>query len=205
VRFSNLLKRISTHPLERGFFLRPVQSVARDLLGMHLIRILNGERVGGVIVETEAYDGEKDQACHARSGMTERNKVMYQQGGCAYIYFTYGMHWLLNCVTGETGYPAAVLLRAILPNEGIERIRKNRNSVPMDHWCDGPAKLTRALEIDGKLNGTDLCSEKSELMIENGTLVPDEKVAASPRIGIHYASEPWLSQPWRFTALEVDV
>jgi len=190
--------------LEREFFLRPVQFVARDLLGRRLIRIIHGERVGGVIIETEAYDGEQDQACHAHRGMTERNKIMYRQGGCAYIYFTYGMHWLLNCVTGEAGYPAAVLLRAVLPTEGVERIRGNRSSVPQQHWCDGPAKLTRALEIDGSLNGADLCSAESDLIIENGILVPDAKVTASPRIGINYASEPWRSQPWRFIARDMD-
>lgn len=191
--------------MDRGFFLRPVQSVARDLLGQRLIRMIDGERVGGVIVETEAYDGEQDHACHAHRGMTERNKVMYRQGGCAYIYFTYGMHWLLNCVTGESGYPAAVLVRAILPVEGIDRIRRNRSSVQQTHWCDGPAKLTRALEIDGNFNGIDLCSAESELTIEKGLFIPDEQVSASPRIGINYASEPWRSLPWRFTARVLDV
>jgi len=199
VRETDLSNPDAKQPLERDFFLRPVQHVARDLLGQRLIRTIHGERVGGVIIETEAYDGETDQACHAHRGMTERNKVMYQQGGCAYIYFTYGMHWLLNCVTGEAGYPAAVLLRAILPSDGIERIQKNRESVPHRQWCDGPAKLTRALEIDGGLNGIDLCSLESVLLIEKGIQVPDANVTASPRIGINYAAEPWRSIPWRFS------
>ena len=103
-----------------------MQQVARDLLGQRLVRLLNGQRVSGLILEAEAYDGESDLACHARSGRTERNSMMYGDAGHAYIYFTYGMHWMLNCVCGPAGYPAAVLLRAILPLE--RSLRRSRPS-----------------------------------------------------------------------------
>ena len=154
--------------IQRDFYLRPVQAAARDLLGQHLVRIIDGERVAGIICETEAYDGEQDLACHARSGKTERNRVMYEQGGLAYVYFTYGMHWMLNCVCGPSGYPAAVLIRAIVPSENLAYIRQRRSGIAEKHWTDGPAKLTKALAIDGSLNGSDLCLPESGLFIETG-------------------------------------
>lgn len=184
--------------LQKDFYLRPVQMVARELLGKLLIREIENQHVGGYILEAEAYGGEDDQACHARIGKTERNQVMYGAGGHAYIYFTYGMHWMLNCVTGKDGFPAAVLIRAIQPVEGEDYIRRRREHVPPKHWCDGPAKLTKALDISGSLNGTDLCSQFGSLYIENGKPVIDEMVSATPRIGIQYAPEPWKSKKWRF-------
>ena len=141
--------------LTREFYLRPVQMVARDILGKRLIHLIGKQRVGGIIVEAEAYDGEQDLACHARVGKTERNKVMYSQGGHAYVYFTYGMHWMLNCVTGEFGYPSAVLIRAISPTDGLNFIKTQRLNVIEKKWCNGPAKLTKALAITGELNGCD--------------------------------------------------
>ena len=135
--------------LSREFYLRPVQIVARDMLGKRLVHLIGNQRVGGIIVEAEAYDGEQDLACHARVGRTERNKVMYLQGGYAYVYFTYGMHWMLNCVTGEIGYPSAVLIRSIMPNEGLDFIKDQRPDVSEKAWCNGPAKLTKALAITG--------------------------------------------------------
>lgn len=185
--------------LERSFYLRQVQTVAFDLLGQILVRRINGQSVAGIIVETEAYDGEKDQACHARSGKTERNQVMYGHGGHAYVYFTYGMHWMLNCVTGAAGYPAAVLIRSLFPIEGLDMIRKIREPIPQNHWCNGPAKLTKALSITGKLNGADLCSSDAGLWIEKGMHIPTEGIKRAPRIGIQYAPEPWKSKNWRYT------
>lgn len=193
------------HPsdiLNRDFYLQPVQTVARQLLGQRLVRCLNGERIAGIICETEAYDGEQDQACHARSGLTERNRVMYAAGGHAYVYFTYGMHWMLNCVCHVQGYPAAVLIRAILPTENLLFIQRQRVGILQPHWCDGPAKLTKAFNIDGKLNGTDLCQVESSLIIEKGIDLPDCQVQAGTRIGIAYAGEPWVSKPWRFFVSE---
>lgn len=184
--------------IQRDFYLRQVQAVARDLLGQRLVRIIDGERIAGIICETEAYDGEQDLACHARSGKTQRNRVMYEQGGLAYVYFTYGMHWMLNCVCGPAGYPAAVLIRAIVPSENLTYIRQRRAGIAEKHWTDGPAKLTKALAIDGNLNGSDLCRPESGLFIEPGLPIPDESVQTSARIGIQYAGEPWTSKPWRF-------
>jgi DNA-3-methyladenine glycosylase len=184
--------------IPREFYFQPVQQAARKLLGQRLVRIIEGRRVAGIILETEAYDGEQDQACHARSGLTERNRMMYEPGGHAYVYFTYGMHWMLNCVCAPSGYPAAVLIRAILPTEDLEFIRGNREGVAENHWCDGPAKLTKALRIDRGLNGADLCDPCSGLMIEKGVEIPDELVKQTPRVGIQYSGEPWVSLPWRY-------
>ncbi len=184
--------------LERTFYNRDVVEVSQDLLGKRLIHLVDGERVGGIIIETEAYDGEQDQACHARKGLTKRNAPMYGEPGHAYIYFTYGMHWLLNCVTGKTGYPAAVLIRTLIPTEGIAMIAENREGIHRKHWCDGPAKLTRALGIDGEQNQADLCNSSGEIWIEDGITIPTSLIHTSPRIGIGYAAEPWRSIPWRF-------
>jgi DNA-3-methyladenine glycosylase len=177
--------------------MQPVQQVARALLGQRLVRLVNGQRVAGLIVEAEAYDGESDLACHARSGKTERNRIMYAQGGLAYVYFTYGMHWMLNCVCGPADYPAAVLLRGILPTENLAFIGKQRAGIPEKSWCNGPAKLTKALCIDREQNGADLCSQKDGLFIEKGPEIPEKLVEYTPRIGIQYAGEPWVSKPWR--------
>jgi DNA-3-methyladenine glycosylase len=186
--------------LPREFYLRPVQTIAREILGKRLIHLVGNKRVGGIIVEAEAYDGEQDLACHARVGRTERNKVMYYQGGHAYVYFTYGMHWMLNCVTGEIGYPSAVLIRSIMPNEGIEFIKNQRPDILEKLWCNGPAKLTKALAITGELNGSDLCDPKGSLFIENNEEISESMVKITPRVGIQSTPEPWLSKPWRYVA-----
>ncbi len=131
---------------------------------MRLVRLLDGVRLSGIITETEAYIGEEDLGCHARSGRTPRNAVMYGPPGFAYVYFTYGMHWMLNAVTQAPGFPAAVLLRAIQPREGAEIMlarRQGRDTL-------GPAKLTQALGVDAILNGADLCDPGSGLWIEAG-------------------------------------
>jgi DNA-3-methyladenine glycosylase len=187
--------------LSPDFYDRSVVTVARDLLGMRLVRTLDNLTIAGIITETEAYDGEKDMACHAHVGKTRRNEVMFGQPGHAYIYFTYGMHWLLNCVTGIEGYPAAVLIRAIFPTENIGEIGRRRFPAKEKDWCNGPAKLTQALSIDKQLNGVNLCSKKSCLNIEQAESIPDKFVIASPRIGINSVPEPWRSKPWRFQAL----
>lgn len=185
--------------LAREFYQRAPALVAYELLGKLLVREEGGQRVSGIIIECEAYDGEQDQACHARSGRTKRNAPMYGPPGHAYIYFTYGIHWLLNCVTGAEGYPAAVLVRALLPVEGLETIAQRRGKAARKDWCNGPAKLTKALAIDGALNTADLCSGKSGLYICEGVKMLPEQVQTSPRVGINYADEPWRSMPWRFS------
>ena len=186
--------------LSPDFFNRPVVDVARNLLGMRLVRILDNTVIAGIITETEAYDGEKDLACHAHVGRTQRNEVMFGPPGHAYVYFTYGMHWLLNCVTGVKGYPAAVLIRSIFPTENIKEIARRRFPAKEKEWCNGPAKLTRALSIDKQLNGINLCSKKGHLYIEQSETIPDKYIISSPRIGISSVPEPWRSKPWRFQA-----
>lgn len=189
----------SMNCLPESFYLAEVTAVARRLLGKRLVRLFEGRRVSGIICETEAYDGEADLACHARSGKTRRNAVMYGAAGRAYIYFTYGMHWCLNAVCGEQGYPAAVLIRAIEPEDGVEVIASRRPGVKRAHWCDGPAKLCKSLAIDGPLNGTSLIDPHGPIMVEEGYPVVEEAITTSPRVGIRYAPEPWRSIPWRYT------
>jgi DNA-3-methyladenine glycosylase len=113
--------------LPDSFYQQDVTLVARQLLGKRLVRLMDGTRISGIIVEAEAYRGEEDLACHARSGMTQRNAVMYGREGRAYVYFTYGMHWMLNAVCGPEGFPSAVLIRAIKPMEGLETIASRRS------------------------------------------------------------------------------
>ncbi len=180
--------------LPREFYSRPTLEVARGLLGTRLVRILNGIRLAGLITETEAYIGEDDLGCHARSGKTKRNAVMYGPPGHAYVYFTYGMHWCLNVVTEAIGLPAAVLIRAIFPVEGMEIIARRRGG----RDTNGPAKLTQALGIDGALNGVDLCTPASGLWIEPGRTAPASSVETTPRVGLNSTPEPWKSIPWRF-------
>ncbi len=186
--------------LPQEWYDRDVVVVARDLLGKRLVRLLDGQRLSGIIIEAEAYRGEEDLACHARAGRTPRTEVMYGPPGRAYVYFTYGMHWMLNAVCSAPGFPAAALIRAILPLEGIETIAAARAGRPPAQWTDGPAKLTRALYIDRYLNGADLTIEENQLWIEEGMPVPDAWVSAGPRVGIGGVPEPWLSLPWRFRA-----
>lgn len=184
--------------LPRAFFDRPTLQVARDLLGSRLVRLDNGQRVGGTIIETEAYIGEEDLGCHCRSGRTQRNAVMYGPPGHAYVYFTYGMHWMLNFVTEAEGQPAAVLIRAIRPIEGLELIAGRRLPQKQALWTDGPAKLCQALVIDRRFNGADLCDPGGELWVESGEAIPDESVTIGPRVGLYSVPEPWKSVAWRF-------
>lgn len=185
---------MSSPILPQEFYDRPTLQVARDLLGMRLVRILDGLRLVGLITETEAYVGEQDLGCHASAGRTPRTAVMYGPPGHAYVYFTYGMHWMLNVVTEAEGFPAAVLLRAILPLEGLELISSNRQG----RATDGPAKLTQALAIQKSFNNSDLCSPSANLWIETGQSISEKNVTIGPRVGLYTVPEPWKSIPWRF-------
>lgn len=187
-------------PLSAAFYERDVLQVAPDLLGRRLVRVLDGVRLAGYIMETEAYNGVDDLACHAHSGQTKRNAVMFGPPGRAYVYFTYGLHWMLNCVTHPEGDPAAVLVRAIFPSEGLEVMAARRAGRSQKQWADGPAKLCQALGITGACNGADLTVPGSDLLIEPGWPVPPEYIRRAPRVGIDYAGEPWVSLPWRFIA-----
>ena len=185
--------------LTREFYARPALEVARDLLGCKLVRQINQHRLSGIITETEAYQGEADLGCHAHVGRTPRTAIMYGQAGHAYIYFTYGMHWLFNVVTDLVEVPSAVLIRAITPDEGQHEMALNRPyRARKSGWLNGPAKLTQALLLNGDQNGCDLCIEASGLYIENAPLTPDMQVIATSRVGLNSVPEPWKSIPWRF-------
>lgn len=185
-------------PLAVEFYSQSVHKVARDLLGTRLVRVLDGQRVGGTIIETEAYAGESDLACHARAGRTPRTEVMYGTPGKAYVYFIYGIHWMLNAVAEPAGSPAAVLIRAILPVEGLAEIARRRPLARQRDWTNGPARLCTALDIDGSCSGVDMTSDQSGLWIEPGLPVPDAAVISGPRVGIQNVPEPWRSKPWRW-------
>jgi DNA-3-methyladenine glycosylase len=175
-------------------------------MGQLLVRLEpDGRRLSGLIVEAEAYIGPEDLGCHARAGRTPRNEVMWGPPGHAYVYFTYGMHWMLNLVTEAEGFPAAVLLRAIAPCEGAEQMRRRRTrwrrgrkaaSARSLRIADGPAKLCQALQIDRSWNGHDLCGPQSELFVERRP--PVEVVSTGPRVGLNRVPEPWRSLPWSF-------
>jgi len=188
--------------LPRQFYDRDTLTVARQLLGKRLVHIEHGQRLSGIITETEAYCGEQDLGCHAKAGLTPRTAPMYGPPGFSYVYFTYGNHWMFCAVTRPKGEPEAVLVRGILPVEGIEVIGDRRGKQPRRHWTDGPGKLTQALGIDGQHNKLDLTSAQSEIFIEDGIEVPDEWVSTGPRIGLFTVPEPWKSKPWRFLVVD---
>lgn len=193
------MRKRNTHiSLPRSFFLRPTEVVARDLLGCLLVRQSNGTRLSGRIVEAEAYRGEEDLACHAKAGRTKRTEIMYGPPGFAYVYFTYGMHWMLNVVSEKEGFPAAVLIRAIEPVEGIEVMRRFRGMSEISLLCKGPGRLTQAMAIQKAENGLDFCGNASSLRIEPGIRPNAMEIIASPRIGLGKTPEPWLSKLWRF-------
>lgn len=200
---------VSIDPFPRSFYTRPALLVARELLGARLVRILDGSVLAGIIVETEAYQGEEDMGCHAHVGRTPRTEVMYGPAGHAYIYFTYGMHWLLNAVTGEIGEPAAVLIRAILPVSGLDRMElfrprpaKRTDNNPARGWTDGPAKICQALHLAKAQNTADLCDLNSGLGISPATVIPEDQVIIGPRVGLFTVPEPWKSIPWRLRVKE---
>ncbi len=167
------------------------------MLGQRLVRLRDGKRLAGLITETEAYISEADLACHARFGRTARSEVLYATPGHAYVYLNYGMYWLLNFVTEAQDFPAAVLIRGIQADEGIEVMRELRGR-PDVMLTNGPGKLTRALDINGSFNWMDVCSPEAILFIEPSSGVLDSRVLCGPRVGIHNVPEPWRSKPWRF-------
>ena len=182
-------------PLPEKFFARDTERVARELLGTILISTIDGERVSGRIVETEAYIGPHDPASHGaeRIGRTARNASMFGAPGLAYVYRIYGVHWCLNAVTHEHDYPAAVLIRALEPLEGIEIMRHRRGPHLRDRdLASGPGKLAQALAIDGAMDAHPL--DEAPLWIEAGDRIAAKNIACGPRIGITKAAD-W---PLRF-------
>lgn len=182
--------------LNRKFYQRNTLRVARELLGKKLVRRVNGLELSGMIAETEAYCGSDDSACHAHRGKTERNAVMFGKPGHAYVYFTYGMHYMLNLVTEEEENPCAVLIRAIVSLEGIKEMEKRRKKKGAE-LTNGPAKLCQALSIDKSLNGWDLTFGQ-KLWVENHKKIPNSQIITTPRIGIDYAHQKHREALWRF-------
>lgn len=181
--------------LDRDFYDRPTLTVARELIGKVLVHDSRHGRTSGVIVETEAYIGESDPACHAAPGPTRRNAPLYGPPGLAYVYLNYGIHNLVNAVTESDGSPAAVLIRALEPLEGEPLMRRRRargsglrrREFAAEALCRGPGNLTRALGIALGHNLRDLTA--SDLRIEDAG-VPARAVQWSPRIGIRVGTEP---------------
>lgn len=185
-------------PLPESFYARDTVEVARDLIGKTLVRLEGKQRISGIIVETEAYRGEEDLACHCRVGRTPRTEIMYGPAGRAYVYLIYGMYWLLNIVTEGDGRPGAVLVRAIEPFEGLETIARRREGQPRKNWTDGPGKLSRALNILGDLNGSNICSAEGPLFVAPGKDISPKIIQSGPRVGLDTVPEPWRSKAWRF-------
>ncbi|HEX9395057.1 MAG TPA: DNA-3-methyladenine glycosylase [Gemmatimonadales bacterium] len=190
-------------PLAARFYARDTLVVARALVGKILVSDVGGRRTAGRIVETEAYLGPHDPACHAWGGRrTPRLEALYGPPGTAYIYFTYGMHWCLNAVTEARDYPAAVLIRALEPLEGLSLMRRRRGGVADRVLCAGPARLCQALGVTGRLDGTGL--QRGGLRIVDNKARRD-RILVTPRIGVSRAADwplrfcvagsPWLSRP----------
>jgi DNA-3-methyladenine glycosylase len=178
-RQNTLLNKLmkSGERLPGEFYIRDVLEVAPGLIGKQLVIRSDDDQVKRfVITETEAYRGQEDKACHASKGRTERTDVMYRAGGKLYVYFVYGMYWMLNIVAAQEGNPQAALIRGI---DGF----------------NGPGKLSRAIGIDRTFYGEDL-TVSERIWIEDYGLIADIKI--SPRIGIDYAGEYWSSRPWRY-------
>ncbi len=190
-------------PLAARYYARATKVVARALVGHILVSDVGGRRTAGRIVETEAYVGPHDPACHAWGGRrTPRLEQLYGPPGTAYVYFTYGMHWCLNAVTEAVDYPAAVLIRALEPLEGLAMMRRRRGRVPDRVLCAGPARLCEALGVTGRQDGASL--QRGALRILDSTARRD-RIVVTPRIGVSRAADwplrfclagsPWLSRP----------
>ena len=181
--------------LKRQFFQRPTLEVARNLIGKVLVRRVRGRNLAGKIVETEAYVGPHDLACHASKGKTSRTSIMFEKGGCAYVYMIYGFYFCLNAVTEAEDYPAAVLIRAVEPLDHLNVMWKFRKYPDRDtNIASGPGKLCMAMSIDKGLNGKNLLG--TTIWIEDRKLDPGP-VLNSPRVGVDYAGE-YKDKPWRF-------
>lgn len=183
---------------ERAFFQQKTEIIAQALLGKLLVHKTEHAVLSGMIVETEAYIGPHDLACHVSKGKTTRTSPMFLEGGYWYIYFIYGFYHCANIVTEAKEYPSAVLLRAIEPIDGINDMQKNRNTRDIKNLTNGPGKLCQALKIDKSLNKTSLFSKKSTLFIEDhGITIPSKDIQKTKRIGIDYAGE-WKDALLRF-------
>lgn len=185
-------------PLERSFFARPTIEVARDLLGVWVVRSTADGLSGGPIAEAEAYGGPEDMASHSRAGLTRRTAPMFGEVGHAYVYLVYGMHECLNVVAYSGAAAGAVLIRAIAPVVGVDEIRQRRGrpTDPTDRLCSGPAKLCQGLAVDRSLNGHDLTMGEG-LWLARAAGEPVVDIGSGPRVGVAYAGQ-WAAKPWRF-------
>lgn len=170
--------------LKRSYFQRPTLQVARSLLGKYLVRKSGRRILAGRIVEVEAYIGTADRACHASKGRTPRTDVMFGPAGVSYVYLVYGMHHCFNIVTERTGFPSAVLVRAV-------------EDVGTQALIDGPGRICRFLAIDRALNRLDLTTGESLWVEDRGERVAPSVITAGRRIGVDYAGA-WANKPWRF-------
>lgn len=193
--------------LPRAFYDRATLEVARDLLGKVLVHNRRGALTSGVIVEVEAYIGESDPACHAAPGLTRRNEPLYGPPGYAYVYLNYGIHALVNIVTEPAGSPAAILIRALDPLDGVPTMRRRRGramkgrrsrssggGVPTSELCRGPGNLTMAMGITLEDNRVDLVGDRLFVEdVEHDVAIAPGRVSWGPRIGIRVGAE----RPWR--------
>ena len=163
------------------FFRRDARTVARDLLGKFLVRRIGRREKALMITDVEAYLGFEDKASHASRGKTKRNAPMFAEGGRWYVYFTYGLHWILNAVTGPEGHPSGVMFRGL---EGLQ----------------GPARLTKALRIGSRQNEASIAPAAALWIEDRGVRVPKTRIKRGPRIGVDYAGA-WAKKPYRFTLL----
>lgn len=181
--------------LPPSFYERSTVQVAQDLLGKIIVRIVDGVTMAGIIVETEAYCGLKDEASHAYIGQTKRNAAMFGASGHSYVYFTYGNHYCLNLVAKEKGVPAGgVLIRGLVPFQGIDEMKKIRGTHVASNLLSGPGKIGQAFQLNVSDNLVDL-TKKGALYVTEGFDIPKDAIEATPRIGISKAKE----LPWRFT------
>ncbi|MCL5267658.1 MAG: DNA-3-methyladenine glycosylase [Bacteroidetes bacterium] len=179
-------------PLPSEFYRKDTLELVPEILGKVLVRKMHGKTLAGRIVEVEAYIGD-DPASHAAHGMTERNKVMFEDGGVSYVYFTYGMHFCFNIVTDKIGFPAALLVRALAPLYGIEEMKKRRGIDNLHNLTNGPAKLCQAMGIDRELNGEKLTGNRL-FLADDDYVIDRDAIGSSTRIGIRVGKD----SKWRF-------
>lgn len=184
--------------MKRTFFQQDTVAVARELLGSLLVYRTPEGTAGGMIVETEAYVGAIDKACHAYKGRSSRTEIMFHEGGLAYVYLIYGMYYCFNIVTGPAGEGNAVLIRALEPVVGLDLMGRRRKTQMLRNLCSGPGKVCRALAIGKKEYGMDLCASDCPLQVLPYRKYGERQIIASPRINVDYAGEA-ASWPWRFS------
>ncbi len=187
--------------LERNFYIRDVNIIARDLIGKILVHESNEGITSGIIIETEAYKGPEDKAAHTYNNRrTERTEIQFHEGGYSYVYMIYGMHYCFNITVNTPDKPEAVLIRALEPHEGIELMKARRKTKSLSNLCSGPGKLCSAMGITKAHYGIDLCGDELYLLDDER---PAPMIMTSPRINIDYAEE-YASMEWRYYAASND-